>query len=178
MYMSTTAKPEFDLPVEVRDVLQYFYTAEVSTVGKDGTPVTWPVCVQYREDRNDFLLSTSIGYSGKIYNLRRDDRISLSYSEPTGSGLDNPPHVVVQGRANVDEEITTDVMQYADFWVESVMGPQPASSMFSSNPLMRWYMDVYYMRVFITVDPVRIAWWPEGDHLQPMQSIKVTSYVG
>lgn len=175
--MSTTTETTLSLPTEVRDVLNNFFTAEVSTVGKDGTPITWPVCVHYREDRGDFLLSTSIGYPGKVFNLRRNNRISLSYSEPTGSGLSNPPHVVVQGRAKVDEHITTDVKAYEDFWVENVMGPQPASKMFSSNPLMRWYMDVYYMRIFITVSPVQISWWPNGDHSQELQTIKVASRV-
>lgn len=178
MYMTATTNTALNLPTDVRSVLKHFYTAEVSTVGKDGTPITWPVCVQYREEQGDFLLCTSIGMPGKIFNLRRDNRISLSYSEPTGSGLSNPPRVLVQGRATVGDEVKTDVMEFDDFWVEKVMGPQPASKMFSSNPLMRWYMDVYYMRVYITVDPVRICWWPEGDYSQEMQYIKVASNVG
>jgi hypothetical protein len=176
--MSAATTSRLDLPEDVRSVLHHFLTAEVTTVGKDGTPITWPVCVQFREDRGDFLLSTSIGYPGKVFNLRRDNRISLSYSEPTGSGLDNPPHVVVQGRATVEDEVTTDVMAYDDYWVENVMGPQPQSKLMSSNPIMRWYMDVYYMRLIIRVDPVRISWWPQGDHSRDVQSIEVTSNVG
>ena len=176
--MSATTENRLQLPDTVTSVIHRILTAEVSTVGKDGTPVTWPVCVQFREERGDFLLSTSIGNPGKIFNLRRDNRISLSYSEPTGSGLANPPLVVVQGRATLDDTVRTAFDGYEDYWVDNVMGPQPNSKLFSSNPLMRWYMDVYYMRVYITVSPVRICWWPRGNYSQDMQSIEVRNNVG
>jgi nitroimidazol reductase NimA-like FMN-containing flavoprotein (pyridoxamine 5'-phosphate oxidase superfamily) len=176
--MTATTSARLQLPDTVQAVIDRFFTAEVSTVGKDGTPVTWPVVVQYREDRGDFLLCTSIGNPGKVFNLRRNDRISLSYTDPTGSGLTNPPHVVVQGRATVEDEVRTDVTPFEKLWVEKVMGPQPASKIFSSNPIMRWYMDVYYMRVYVSVTPVRISWWPNGDHSQDLQTIEVFSNVG
>jgi hypothetical protein len=167
-----------DLPDSVRDVLHRFFTAEFSTIAKDGTPVSWPVAVLYREEVSDFLLSTSIGYPGKVYNVRRDDRVALSFSEPTGSGLDSPPIVVVQGIATVDEEIRTSFEGYDDFWVNKVMGPQPASKLISSSAAMRWFADFYYMRHYITVRPVRVAWWPGGDCSGPIESIGAVNGVG
>jgi general stress protein 26 len=175
--MTAETTKRLDLPDSVRSVLHRFYTAEVSTVGKDGTPVTWPVSVQFREDRGDFLFSTSIGYPGKVFNIRRDDRVCLSYSEPTGSGLEDPSRVVVQGRATIDDEIRTSFNGYEDYWVETIMGPQPASKIWSANPLIRWYMDVYYMRHYVAVEPVRICWWPNGDYSSDMKSIEVASNV-
>ncbi|TVR71371.1 MAG: pyridoxamine 5'-phosphate oxidase [Sphaerobacteraceae bacterium] len=176
--MGTETQSRIELPADVEQVLDDLLTAEVSTVGKDGTPITWPVVVQYRRESADFLLCTSIGMPGKIFNLRRSPKISLSYTDPTGSGLVNPPKVLVQGTAELDSEVRTSVDGVEDFWVNKVMGPQPASKMMSSNPLMRWYMDVYYMRIYITVTPTRICWWPSGDYSEAMQSIEVNSYVG
>jgi hypothetical protein len=176
--MGKAFKPGIDLPADVQRVLDDFFTAEVSTVGKDGTPVTWPVVVQYRPESADFLLCTSIGMPGKIFNIRRNPKVSLSYSDPTGTGLTNPPIVLVQGIAELDDQVRTSVEGVEDFWVNKVMGPQPASKMMSSSPLMRWYMDVYYMRIYITVTPTRICWWPEGDYSRDMQKIEVNSHVG
>jgi hypothetical protein len=167
----TASKP--DLPEPVREVLVRFLTAEFTTIGKDGTPVTWLVTVQHQEDEGTFLLCTSIGYPGKVFNIRRDNRVSLSYSEATGSGLTDPPLVVVQGYATVDEEIRTSMEGYEDFWVETIMGPQPNSKMISSNPVMRWYMDFYYMRHYITVKPTRFSWWPQADYTGSMQTVEV-----
>jgi hypothetical protein len=176
--MGATSKTGIELPADVERVLDDFFTAEVSTVGKDGTPITWPVVVQYRRESEDFLLCTSIGMPGKIFNLRRDPKISLSYTDPTGSGLANPPYVLVQGTASLSNEIQTSFNGVEDFWVNKVMGPQPASKLMSSNPLMRWYMDIYYMRIYITVTPTRICWWPNRDYSGDMQSIEVNAHVG
>ncbi len=40
---------------------------------------------------------------------------------------------------------------------------QPAGSMFSENPIMRYLMDWYYMHLFIYVTPRRVLWWDHGD---------------
>jgi general stress protein 26 len=178
--MSTTqvrSATRLELPEPVRNVLHSFYTAEVSTVGKDGTPVTWPVSVQFRENKGTFFFTTSIGMPGKALNIRRDDRVSLSYSDPTGSGIANPPRVVVQGRATVSDAVQTSVNDIEDYWVETIMSRQPNSKIFSSNPVIRWYMDIYYMRLLVTVKPTRICWWPDGDYNQNMQSIEVVHHV-
>ena len=51
------------------------------------------------------MLTTSIGLPNKAFNARRDGRISLLFSDQTASGLQDPPAVLVQGDAEVPEEI-------------------------------------------------------------------------
>lgn len=169
---------KIELPAEVREVLHEFFTAELTTIGKDGTPVTWPISVRYQENEGTFLLTSSIGYPGKIFNIRRNPQVSLSYSDPTGSGLSNPPLVLVQGFASLSDEVSTSVDGLEEYWRETIFKRQPASRMISSNAVMRWYADFYYMRYVITVDPIRVCWWPEGDYSGEMQSIEVTADVG
>ncbi len=153
------------IPEDVEAVLAGFVCGEFSTLARDGTPVAWPV-VPLRLPEPDplggFLLSTSIGFAAKAVNIRRDPRVSLLFSDPTGSGLTAPPTVLVQGRAVVDDDVQTDTAQLLAHW-RRVTALQPASRWFSNSAPARWFMDWYYMRLVIHVTPRRILWWPAGD---------------
>jgi hypothetical protein len=170
-------RQSFDLPPDVLEVFRRFFTAELTTTGKDGMPVTWPITVRFLEDHQQFLLTTSIGMPGKLFNIRRVNRVSLSFTEPHGSGLIDPPHVVVQGHATIDETLRTSVDGLEDYWRETIFARQPASKMISDSALMRWLMDWYYIRYVITVDPVRISWWQNGDYSNDLRSIAVAEEV-
>ena len=56
------------LPSEVEDVFKEFRTCEMSTLAKDGTPITWPTLPFWRPDEGRFLITTSIGLSQKAFN--------------------------------------------------------------------------------------------------------------
>jgi hypothetical protein len=94
-----------DLPSDVHAVLAGFVTCEVATLGRDGTPLAWPAVPLLLPERGQVLLTTTIGFPAKAANLRRDPRVSLLYSNPTGSGLESPPSVLVQGTATVSDSV-------------------------------------------------------------------------
>lgn len=152
-----------DLPEEVLAVFREFRTCEFSTLAKDGTPMTWPTITRYLPEQNQFLITTSIGFPQKAFNVRRDRRVSLFFSDPTASGLLNPPAVLVQGDAVAPDTVVTSVEGLEDYWRENVLGRQPAGMMYSRNWLTRYLMDMYYMRILIYTKPRRITWWPAGD---------------
>jgi hypothetical protein len=108
------------------------------------------------------LITTSIALAQKAFNVRRNPRVSLLFSDPTASGLDTPPAVLVQGDAEAPEEIETSVAGFAEE-LRKVYRWQPASRVYGSNPLTRRFMDWYFMRLSIYVTPRRILWWPGGD---------------
>ena len=85
------------LPSEVEDVFEEFRTCELSTLARDGTPITWPTLPFWRSGEKRFMITTSIALSQKAFNVRRNPHVSLLFSNPTASGLDNPPAVLVQG---------------------------------------------------------------------------------
>ena len=99
------ARERADLPPEVEGVFQKFRTCEFSTLARDGTPITWPLVTLWRPEEQRFVLTTSIGLPQKAFNIRRDPRVSLLFSDPTASGLDKPPAVLVQGDAEAPDEI-------------------------------------------------------------------------
>src|ERR687885_1565128 len=101
--------PALQLPAEVEAVFQNFRTCELTTIGKDGTPATWPVLPFWQPDRGRFLITTSVGFPQKAFNVRRNGRVSLLFSDPTASGLTRPPAVLVQGDAEAPDEVVTTV---------------------------------------------------------------------
>jgi hypothetical protein len=158
------------LPPEAQAVLREFRTCEFTTLTKDGTPSTWPVSARYLPDEKRFLLTTSIGYPQKAFNIRRNPRVSLLFSNPTASGLTNPPSVLIQGDATAEDKVVTSmntVNGLRQYWRETIFQRQPATAVISSNPLMRHMMDWYYMRLIIYVVPRAVYWWPAGDFSQP-----------
>jgi hypothetical protein len=149
------------IPAEVEEVFQRFLTCEFSTIGRDGTPITWPLSALWQPDMGRFLLTTSIGLSQKVANIRSNARVSLLFSDPMGSRLSEPLTVLVQGEASAPEEVRI-VEGLEDFWRMIFTRQQLPALLSIVNPLIRPGMDWYYMRIPISVVPKRITWWRKG----------------
>ncbi|MFF0549777.1 pyridoxamine 5'-phosphate oxidase family protein [Streptomyces sp. NPDC004311] len=143
-----------------------YRTCEFVTLGRSGTPVAWPTAVARRPD-GTFLLTTSLAFAQKALNVRRDGRVGLLFSDPTGSGLDPAPQVFVAGRARCPDEIMTGPQGAEDYW-RMLFERQPHSRAYLSAP-MRPLMQWYYLRLLITVEAERVVvreplaeLWPGG----------------
>ena len=150
------------LPPHVLQALFAYRTCELSTMARDGTPITAPISPVVLTAQNRLLITTSIALPNKAFNVRRDGRASLLFSEPTGSGLDAPPAVLIQGDAVCPDRVETWTPELAQLW-EILAVRQPASNVYAANPLTRWFFDWYYMRLLIFVTPRRVRWWERGD---------------
>lgn len=170
--MSHPTKRVIKLPAEVEVVFREFRTGEMSTLAKDGTPITWPTFPFWRPEEGRFLITTSIGLPQKAFNIRRNPRVSLLFSDPTASGLADPPAVLIQGDAWAPDEVAASVEGLEDE-LEEAYRRQPAAGMYSSNPLLRYLFDWYYMRLMIHVIPRRILWWPGGNFNQTPCEVEV-----
>lgn len=160
------------LPPEVEAVFREFRTCEMSTLARDGTPITWPTLPFWKPGEGRFMITTSIALTQKIFNIRRDPRISLLFSDPTASGLEDPPAVLVQGDAEAPDEMVTAVEGFENE-LRQAYQRQPASGVYSGNPLLRYFMDWYYMRLLIHVTPRRILWWPGRDFTRAPLELEV-----
>lgn len=165
-----------EIPPEVEEVFREFRTCELSTLARDGMPITWPTSPLYQPDEGRFLIASSIGLPQKAFNIRRNPRVSLLFSDPTASGLIDPPAVLVQGDAEAPDEIVT-LDQHTEDLARSVFLRQPAGEMYSSNALLRFLSGWYYMRLLIYITPRRILWWNRGDFARTPHEMEVT-YVG
>lgn len=156
-----------NLPPELEAVFREFRSCELSTFAKDGTPITWPTEPFYQAANGRFQITTSIGLAQKVYNIRRNPHVSLLFSDPTGSGLVNPPAILVQGTAHAPDEVITTFSGELEEGMRLAFKRQPAGEFYSSNPLTRYLFDWYYMRLMIIITPRRILWWERGDFSQP-----------
>ena len=154
--------PALNLPPDVEAVLRGFYTCEFTTVNQTGQPMTWPSVPYVNLAEGRIVCAVSIAFPVKAFNARRDPRVSLLFSDPTGSGLDRPPAVLVQGDAEVAEilDYTPDIIGL----FKTVSRRQPASRRFTDNRIVRrlfiWYL---FQRISLTVTPRRILVWRDGD---------------
>jgi len=151
------------MPASYMDVIDNYFTCEFTTFSRDGSPVTWPVTPRLLSDGR-FLLTTSIGLPQKAFNIRRNPKVSMLFSEPKGSGVAEPGAVLIQGDATADDRIVTDVS--SDKELEALLNTlairQPAGALWSSWLGKRMWWS-YYMRILIYVTPRRALFWPTRD---------------
>lgn len=167
--MSTLALPDPALAI-----VRKYFTCELTTISKDGRPVTWPVCAHLLDDGR-FLLTTSIGMPQKAFNVRRNPKVSLLFSEPMGSGVAAPGAVLVQGDAVCEDRIVTDMSSVPEleaYLLENIFGRQPMGKMMSSW-LGKRLMWPYYMRLLVYVTPRRIRYWPTREFAAAPQELEV-----
>lgn len=123
---------------------------ELATLAKDGTPSLHPMGAVWLPDRGQLMLTTPVAFPHKAFNIRRDGRVALLYSDPTASGLpDGSPAILVQGTATAPDVVATPA-DIADFWAAS----------FRRWPRLGRQVDRdrawYYLRLPMYVTPQRI----------------------
>ena len=95
------------------EIINDYFTCEFTTLSRDGSPVTWPVSPTLLPDGR-FVAATSIGLPQKAFNIRRNPKVSLLFSDPTGSGVTEPGAVLIQGDATAEDLIVTDMLSNPD----------------------------------------------------------------
>jgi hypothetical protein len=150
------------LPADLRAVFDRFITTEYVTVDGRGQPIAWPVTPYPHDDGDGTCIdvTTGLGYPKKARDAQRNPKVALLFSDPTGSGLEDPPAVLVQGTARVDDD---DLQANADRYLrEGAVKLPKASEKMPPEPLhrfLRWYLD----RIYVHVKPERVLVWPGGD---------------
>jgi hypothetical protein len=148
------------LPAEVQKVFDRFITTEYTTIDRRGRPITWPVTPYYSPGDPCIDVTTGLGYPKKARDAQANPKVALLFSDPTGSMLESPPQVLVQGTAEVDErDLARNRERYTRESLEKLPG---ARSMLPPKPLRRAF-DWYYTRIYVHVRPERVYVWPGGD---------------
>jgi hypothetical protein len=148
------------LPEDVQQVFARFVTTEYTTIDAGGHPITWPVTPYYRPGDGAIDVTTGLGYPKKARDAERNPQVSLLFSDPTGSGLTDPPAVLVQGTAKVDD---SDLEANEERYRREALEKLPATkSMYPPKLLNRFFLW-YFARVYVYVRPERVYVWPGGD---------------
>ena len=162
------------MPTSFLDIIDNYFTCEFTTLSRDGSPVTWPVSPRLLDDGR-FLVTTSIGLPQKAYNIRRNPKVSMLFSEPKGSGIADPGAVLIQGDGTSEDRIVTDPSADKDFeaLAETLAARQPAGAMWSSWLGRRMWWS-YYMRILIHVTPRRAWFWPTRDFTSSPEELNLS----
>jgi len=148
------------LPDSVQAVFDCFITTELTTVDKGGQPITWPVTPYYTPGAPCIDITTGLGYPKKANDARANPMVALLFSDPTGSGLEPAPTVLVQGIADVDDrDLEANRARYAR---ESAEKLPDIAKLMPPAPLQR-FLGWYFTRIYVHIRPERVYVWPDGD---------------
>jgi hypothetical protein len=147
------------LPEDVQAVFDRFITTEYTTVDRRGQPITWPVTPYYDRDAGTVDVTTGLGYPKKADDAAANPMVALLFSDPTGCGLDDPPKVLVQGIADVDDR---DLEHNRERYTRESIEKLPAVKDMSPPKVMLRFFDWYYKRIYVHVRPERVYVW-RGD---------------
>jgi hypothetical protein len=147
------------LPADVQAVFDRFITTELTTVNRAGQPITWPVTPYYRPGDSCIDVTTGLGYPKKANDAQANPLVALLFSDPTGSGLQDAPTVLVQGSADVDDrDLEANRERYARESIEKL----PALGKLQPPDAVKRFLSWYYTRIYIHIRPERVYVWREG----------------
>jgi hypothetical protein len=148
------------LPAEVQQVFDRFITTEFTTVDASGQPITWPLTPYYRPGDPCIDVTTGLGYPKKANDARANPKVALLFSDPTGSGLESAPQVLVQGTAEVDDrDLDANRERYRREIAEKLPAAQADMPPKVFDRFLRWYLT----RIYIHTRPERVYVWSDGD---------------
>jgi len=160
----TTPAVTSTLPTEIQRVFDRFITSEYTTLDRAGQPITWPITPYYRPGEPCIDLTTGLGYPKKAHDARRNPKVALLFSDPTGSGIDEPLQVLVQGTAVVDDH---DLDANRERYIAEASEKLPATvELLPPKPLRRVF-NWYFSRIYVHVRPERVYAWRGGHASQP-----------
>jgi Pyridoxamine 5'-phosphate oxidase len=148
------------LPAEVQRAFDTFITTEFTTIDRRGQPISWPVTPYYRPGDPCIDVTTGLGYPKKANDALANPKVALLFSDPTGSGMDSPPQVLVQGTADVDDrDLDANRERYTRESIEKLPGIKRMLPPERIRGLFNWY----FTRIYVHVRPERVYVWEDGD---------------
>ena len=155
------------LPQDVQQVFDRFITTEYTTVDGRASRSPGPSRPTTVPATSQIDITTGLGYPKKAEDARRNPKVSLLFSDPTGSGMERPPAVLVQGTATgrrrrpggQPRALRAREHGEASGHARSMMPPK----------FMQRFLQWYYTRLYVHVRPERIYVWPEGDFTREPQ---------
>jgi len=148
------------LPEQVQRVFERFITTEYTTVDPSGQPITWPVTPYYRLGGECIDITTGLGYPKKAIDAQRNPKVSLLFSDPTGSQIERPPAILVQGPAVVDD---ADLDANRERYYRESIEKLPAVKEMAPPKFLQGFFGWYYTRLYVHVRPERVYVWPGSD---------------
>lgn len=148
-----------DVPSDIEEMFRRYIATEFAYVTAKGEPLCWPVTPYWDPERKILSISTGLAYPTKAQHAKRNPKVALLFSDPTGSGLVDRPQVLVQGDATVLDD---DIQANTDRYVTDLRRRFPMARL-GINALTAPLLDFYLPRLWVEVKPVSLKVDPRID---------------
>ena len=147
------------IPNWVRQVFDSYLVCEFTTIS-NGNPVTLPLLPFYDSGSGRLVVTSSILFSRKVENLRKNPRVSMLFSNPEGATT-GKHLVLVQGIAHPeDADLDHGWEQYLPYWRKK----EPViDALLAEREKFGWF----WKRIIVQVEPKKISAWKNGDTSHP-----------
>ena len=145
------------MPEPVVDLLNRALVAELTVIDRKGQFRTDPLIPFW--DGRYVLMTSSILFSRKLEDIKRDSRVSVSLSDPVGIPAQPFSRATIQGDARViDDDLHRGWMRLLPLWEAK----EPVIKTFL-KPMQKLGLPLFWERAIIEITPRRVLWWSGGD---------------
>ena len=145
------------MPVPVVDLLNKALVADLTVIGPHGEFRTDPLIPFW--DGRYILMTSSILFSRKLEDIKRNPKVSVSLSDPIGIPAQPFSRATIQGDARViDDDLHEGWMRVLPLWEEK----EPIIKTLL-RPMQKLGIPLFWERAMIEITPRRVFWWPDGD---------------
>ena len=153
--MSTTVA--LSMPAPVVELLNKALVGELTVVDHNGRFRTDPLIPLW--DGRYVLMTSSILFSRKLEDIKRNPRVSLSLSDPVGVPAQPFSRATIQGDARVIDD------DHHEGWYRLLPLWEAKEPIVKTllKPMQKLGLPLFWERAIIELLPKRVLWWPNGD---------------
>jgi len=145
------------MPEAVVELLNKALVGELTVIDPKGHLRTDPLIPFW--DGRYILMTSSILFSRKLEDIKRNPRVSLSLSDPVGIPAQPFSRATIQGDARViDDDLHRGWYRLLPLWEAK----EPIIKTFL-KPMQKLGLPLFWERAIIEILPKRVLWWPDGD---------------
>jgi general stress protein 26 len=149
------ASTQLEMPAQVVDALNAALVAELTVVDSEGGFRTDPLIPFW--DGRHLLMTSSILFSRKLQDIKKNPKVSVSLSDPIGIPLKPFVRATIQGDARViDDDLHSGWMRILPLW-------EKKEPIVKTLLKQRIGLPLFWERALIEIEPRRVIWWPGGD---------------
>ncbi|MDQ6710019.1 MAG: pyridoxamine 5'-phosphate oxidase family protein [Candidatus Dormibacteraeota bacterium] len=145
------------MPGPVIELLNKALVGELTVVDRNGHLRTDPLIPLW--DGRYILMTSSILFSRKLEDIKRNQKVSLSLSDPVAVPAQPFSRATIQGDARViDDDLHQGWYRLLPLWEAK----EPIIKTLL-KPMQKLGLPLFWERAIIEISPRRVLWWPNGD---------------
>jgi len=146
-----------EMPAPVVELLNKALVAELTVIDEKGRLRTDPLIPFW--DGQLILMTSSMLFSRKLQDIKRNPKVSVSLSDPVGIPAQPFSRATIQGDAHViDDDLHQGWYRLLPLWEAK----EPIIKTFLT-PMQKLGLPLFWERAVIEITPRRVFWWPGGD---------------